>query len=65
MPDNPELIEKYEDELRQLVSRMHRDGIRHEAIRDVFQRITDCLDTMAYAEAWLNCNAPESLKAAP
>jgi len=32
MPDNPELIEKYDDELRQLVSRMHKDGIPYSTI---------------------------------
>lgn len=63
--DNPELIEEYEDELRQFVSRMHKDGIRHEVIRDTFQRMTNCLDTMAYAEAWLNQYAPRSSLAAP
>ena len=61
MPDNAELIEQYEDELCQLVSRMHKDGIRHEVIRDVFQRMTNCLDTMAYAECWLSQCSPESL----
>lgn len=56
--DNPELIEQYEDELQQIVSRMHKDGIRHEVIHDTFQRITNCLDTMTYAEGWLKENRP-------
>ena len=57
--DNPDLIERYELELQELIQRMHKDEIRHEVIRDVFQNMTNCLDTMAYAEGWLSQTRPK------
>jgi len=38
MPDNPELIDKYEAELKGLLTRMHTDGIRPEAVHFVLRQ---------------------------
>jgi len=59
MPDNPELIEKYDGELRQIMLNMRHDGIPHRTIHHVFDTCTKDLETMAYAEEGLSSHAPE------
>jgi len=53
MPDNPELIEKYEGKLHQIMLNMRHDGIRHEAIHHLFNECTKNLEIMACAEKGL------------
>jgi len=55
--DNPELIEKYDVQLRQLALDMRHDGIRHEVIKDLFSRLTEDLEIIAHAENDLNTTA--------
>jgi len=63
--DNPELIDKYEDELSQLIQEMRNDGIAPETIAFILQETVKNLNLMAYCKAWLNQYAPESFKVAP
>jgi len=51
--DNPDLIEKYELELLELIQRMHRDGISYQTIYFVLTEVIKNLDLMAYCENWL------------
>ena len=51
--DNPDLIEKYELELLELIQRMHRDGISYQTICFVLTEVIKNLDLMAYCENWL------------
>lgn len=44
--DNPDLIKKYEDELRQFADRMLKDGIRREVILHIFQVMIDILGVL-------------------
>ena len=57
MPDNAELIEKYEDELRQLIQKMHKDGISYLTIGFVLLEVIKNLGLMGYCEEWPRCNA--------
>jgi len=59
MPDNPELIDQYKDELHQLIQRMRNDGIPLDTTRFVFQETTEDLDTMVYSASGLSQDAPE------
>jgi len=53
MPDNADLIEKYELELQELIQRMHKDGINYSTILFLLQETVKNLDLMAYCEKWL------------
>ena len=53
MPDNPDLIERYELELQELIQRMHKDGIAYPTICFVLTEAIKNLDLMAYCEKWL------------
>ena len=63
--DNPDLIDKYDAQLRQIMLDMRHDGIRHKVIHDVFETCTKDLKIMAIAEGELNPVSTESLKKAP
>ncbi len=65
MPDNAELVEKYEDELFKLVRQMFKEGIDPETIRFLLQEERKNIKLMAYCQAWLSQYAPQSLKVAP
>jgi len=60
--DNPKLIDKYDEQLRQIMLDMRHDGIRHEVIHDVFETCTKDLETMAKAEGELSPAHTERLK---
>jgi len=53
MPDNADLIEKYELELQELIQRMHKEGISYQTICFVLTEVIKNLDLMAYCENWL------------
>jgi len=63
--DNPELVDKYIGQLRQIMLDMRHDGIPHRTIHHVFSELTKDLETMALAEEELSPCASESLKKAP
>jgi len=52
--DDPELIERFEIELQQLIARMHSGGLRYEAIKDIFEFITKNLSLPAHCENWID-----------
>ena len=52
--DNPELIDRYIDELWQLIHRMHKDGISFSTAYDILHEMVKALDIKGYAENWLN-----------
>ena len=54
--DNAELIEKYIDELRQLVTRMHHDGIREEVIHFILDQAARDSETKIIAKGELSPN---------
>jgi len=60
--DNPELIDKYDDQLRQIMLDMRHDGIPHRTIHHVFSECAKDLEIMAKAEVELNLVAPEKPK---
>jgi hypothetical protein len=51
--DDPELIDKYEDELWQIIFGMHKDGINYSTILFVMEEAIKNLNLMAYCERWL------------
>lgn len=54
MPDNPDIIEKYEDELWCIIYKMRQDKIDSETIFYVLNDIIKSLGLMDYCERWLN-----------
>lgn len=55
MPDNPELIEKFEIELQQLIARMHSDGVRYEAMLFIVNEASENLrKVQTEVEKWLD-----------
>jgi len=50
--DDPELTAKFEDELLQLVSRMHAEGLRYETIQFMFREQLKTLELQAHCENW-------------
>lgn len=57
--DNPKVIEKYDDQLRQIMLDMRHDGIPHKTIHHVFSELTKDLAIMAKAEGELSLARPE------
>ena len=53
MPDNPALIEYYEDELWQVINRMHRAGLSYANILFIMEEALKSLKLQAYCENWL------------
>ena len=53
MPDNAELIERYELELQELIQRMHKEGISYQTMLFVLTEVIKNLDLRAYCEKWL------------
>ncbi len=51
--NNADLIERFEDDLRQLIQKMHKDGIPYETIGFVLSEVIKNLKLMAYCEKWL------------
>ena len=56
MPDNPELIDKYDGQLRQILLNMRHDGIRIEVIHFVFSQITEDIEQAVIAQGEINPN---------
>lgn len=54
MLDNPELIEKYEIELWQLIARMHSDGLKYDTVHFIFEEAVKALGLQAHCENWLD-----------
>ena len=48
--DNPELIEKYEDELQGLLTRMNTDGIRPEVVHFVLKQALNKVELQTQAK---------------
>ena len=57
MVDNPELIDRYEAKLQELLTHMHNDGISPSTILFIFSETIKSLELKLYAS--------ESLKKAP
>lgn len=57
MPDNPEIIDRYEAKLQELLTNMNNDGIQPSTVLFIFSEITKNL------ELKLSCS--ESLEKAP
>jgi len=57
MPDNPELIDKYDGQLRQILLNMRHDGIRIEVIHFVFNQITEDIEQAVIAQGEINPNS--------
>jgi len=53
MVDDDTLIAKSEEELWQLVDKLHKDGVRYEVIHSIFREMTQTLEAQGYAENWL------------
>lgn len=53
MPDNPELIERYDAKFRQLLTDMHNDGLRYEVIKLLLNESIMALDIIEKAESSL------------
>ena len=53
MPAHPNLIERYELELQELIQRMHKEGISYQTMLFVLTEVIKNLDLMAYCEKWL------------
>ena len=52
--DNADLIEQSELELWQIVSKMHKAGVRFEIVHSIFQEMIKTLEMQGYCENWLN-----------
>ena len=52
MPDDPELIDRYDDELWQVIFKMHKD-VSYSIILFVMEEAVKNLKLMAYCERWL------------
>jgi len=52
--DNPELIDKYDGKLRQIMLDMRHDGIPHKTIYYIFKNLTNELEIMAKSELALS-----------
>jgi len=50
MPDNPQLTDKYDAQLRQIMLDMRHDGIPHRTIHHLFITLTKDLEIMTRAE---------------
>ena len=55
--DNPELIDKYDGQLRQVLLNMKHDGIRIEVIHFVFNQITEDIEEAVIAQGEINPNS--------
>ena len=55
--DNPELIDKYDGQLRQILLNMQHDGIRIEVIHFVFNQITEDIEEAVIAQGEINPNS--------
>jgi len=55
--DNPELIDKYDGQLRQILLNMKHDGIRIEVIHFVFNQITEDIEEAVIAQGEINPNS--------
>lgn len=62
MPDNPELIERYDGKLSQLLTNMHNDGIRTEVSHFLLSEKVKALELQMRAEGCLSQCAPEKPK---
>ena len=62
MVDNADLIEKAEDEIWQIIAKMHKANVRYEVVHQIFVEITKTLELQGYAENWLTqYNEPDAL----
>ena len=60
MPDNANLIESSQDEIFQIVEKLHKAGVRYSAIYYMLMELVKGLDTQSYAEEWLRMyNRPD------
>ena len=60
MPDTPELIDKYVDELGQFVTRMRHDGIREEVIHFILYQAARDSEMKIIAKGELSSDSAES-----
>lgn len=60
--DKPELIEKYDAKLHQLMTNMRHDGIRQEVIHFILNQAARQVEMAIIAQAELEPDAPESLE---
>ena len=56
MPNKPELIEQYEDNLWEIVYNMNKDGIDFTTTKHILQEMVNNLDVMSYCERWAGEN---------
>ncbi len=53
MPDDVEYIAKCEDELWQIIDKMHK-RVRFEVIHSIMQEMVKTLELQGYSENWLS-----------
>jgi hypothetical protein len=59
VPDNADLIEEYDDELQQLIERMHHSKIREEVIHFILDKAARDSEMRIIAKAELSPDAPQ------
>ena len=53
MPNDVEVIKKFESELWGIVQAMHKGGIRYTVIYSILQEMVKTLEVQGYAEQWI------------
>ena len=59
MPDNPELVDEFEDNLFKIIRQALKDGIDPETIRFLLQNERGNMKLIAYSGEYLGRYAPE------
>lgn len=53
MVDNVDAIEKAEQELWQIIEKMHKQGVRYSVVHFILAEIVKTLELQSYTEDWL------------
>ena len=52
--DDADFIEKSEDEIWQIINKMHSEGVRFEVVHSILKEMVKTLELQAYCEQWLS-----------
>ena len=59
MPDNADLIEQCEDEIWQIISKLHKAGVRYTVVQFILTEMISTLELQGYCEDWLSQFLPK------
>lgn len=59
MSDNAVFIEQCEDEIWQIIAKMHRAGVRYTVVQFILTEIIKTLEIQGYCEDWLSNFLPK------